>query len=500
MADYCRAWGVDIAPHGKTTMAPQLWDRQLAAGAWGITAATVGQARVMRAAGVGRVLIANEVVDPVAIAWVAEQLADPAFELLCYVDSDRTVDILDAGLRAAGADRPLPVLVELGFEGGRTGCRTIPEAVHVAIAGRRPRIVSALAGVSGYEGTICQDRSPECLARVIALPRSPPRADVDLDRHRRGFDGADRIVLSAGGSAFFDVVVDRLRGPWPSGADVRVVLRSGCYLTHDSGMYERLSPLPSRDGARGFQPAMELWAHVLSRPEPELALFGFGKRDVPFDVDLPSPVVIRRASGDAVDANGALEIRSLNDQHAYARVRADLAARARRRGRVRHQPPVHRVRQVAGHPGARRRRPGRRRDRDATSSLLRAPFGDASRTMTAMSARQKVIAVLASLGMLVALSSAASARGIAGLTLTASSKNVAFHGLVTLVATVEPAVAGQEVSIVDASGVVDRVRDDGTDGTFSVDVRPAANVVVHASSLGVDSAPVSVGVRPLVTL
>ena len=323
MADYCGAWGVDIAPHGKTTMAPQLWNRQLAAGAWGITAATAGQARVMRARGVDRVLIANEVVDPVAIAWMAEQVVDPAFELLCYVDSDRTVDILDAGLRAAGADRPLGVLVELGFEGGRTGCRTIPEAVHVAT-----RVTSSdrlrLAGVSGYEGTICQDRSPECLARVIAyLDRLRELTSTLIDTGAAP-DGADRMVLSAGGSAFFDVVVDHLRGPWPSGADVRVVLRSGCYLTHDSGMYERLSPMPTRDGARGFQPAMELWAHVLSRPETELALFGFGKRDVPFDIDLPMPVVIRR-SGGAVDANGDLEIMSLNDQHAYARVLADLA-------------------------------------------------------------------------------------------------------------------------------------------------------------------------------
>jgi len=323
MADFCHARGVDIAPHGKTTMSPQLWVRQLEAGAWGITAATVGQARVMRAAGVSRVLIANEVVDPVSIAWVAEQLDDPAFEVLCYVDSDRTVDLLTAGLRAAGADRPLPVLVELGFEGGRTGCRTIPEAVHVA------SLVSSgdglrLAGVSGYEGTICQDRSPECLAMVIAyLDRLRELTTTMIDAGT--FHGTDRIVLSAGGSAFFDVVVDRLRGPWPNGADVRVVLRSGCYLTHDSGMYERVSPLPSRDGARGFQPAMELWGHVVSRPEPELAIFGFGKRDVPFDIDLPTPVVIRSSSGGAVDVRGGLEIRSLNDQHAYARVRADLA-------------------------------------------------------------------------------------------------------------------------------------------------------------------------------
>jgi D-serine deaminase-like pyridoxal phosphate-dependent protein len=178
--------------------------------------------------------------------------------------------------------------------------------------------------VSGYEGTIGQDRSPESLAHVIAyLDRLRELTSILIDTG--AFDAADRIILSAGGSAFFDVVVDRLHGAWPNGADVRVVLRSGCYLTHDSGMYERVSPMPSRDGARGFQPAMEVWAHVLSRPEPELALFGFGKRDVPFDIDPPTPFVIRHASGGASDPDGAVEIRSLNDQHAYARVRSDLA-------------------------------------------------------------------------------------------------------------------------------------------------------------------------------
>jgi D-serine deaminase-like pyridoxal phosphate-dependent protein len=318
MAEYCRAWGVDIAPHGKTTMAPQLWQRQLDAGAWGITAATVDQARVMRTAGVPRILLANELVDPVSIAWVAAQLADPAFEFLCYVDSERSVDILDEELRAAGAERPLPVLVELGFEGGRTGCRTIPEAVYVA-----SRVVSTnrlrLAGISGYEGTLCQERSPECLALVIGfIDRLRELTTTMIDAG--SFAGSDRIVLSAGGSAFFDVVVDRLRGPWPGGADVRVVLRSGCYLTHDVGIYERLSPLPSRDGDRGFRPAMELWSRVLSRPEPELAILGFGKRDVSFDVDLPFPRVVRPASGPPIDAREGLEIRSLNDQHAYGRV------------------------------------------------------------------------------------------------------------------------------------------------------------------------------------
>ena len=145
-----------------------------------------------------------------------------------------------------------------------------------------------LAGVSGYEGTLCQERSPECVALVMGfLDRLHELTTTMIDAG--SFDGTDRIVLSAGGSAFFDLVVDRLRGPWPGGADVRLVLRSGCYLTHDSGIYERVSPLPARDGARGFQPAMELWGPVLSRPEPELAILGFGKRDVSFDIDLPVP-------------------------------------------------------------------------------------------------------------------------------------------------------------------------------------------------------------------
>jgi peptidoglycan hydrolase-like protein with peptidoglycan-binding domain len=120
--------------------------------------------------------------------------------------------------------------------------------------------------------------------------------------------------------------------------------------------------------------------------------------------------------------------------------------------------------------------------------------------MNAMSARQRLIAVLASLGLLVALATPATARGTAGLTLTASSKNVAFHGVVTLIATVSPAVAGQEMRIVDASGQVLASGVTGSDGTFSADIHPAANIVAHASSLGVDSDPVSVGVRPLVTL
>jgi D-serine dehydratase len=130
-------------------------------------------------------------------------------------------------------------------------------------------------------------------------------------------------VISAGGSRFFDLVAERLREPWPSDAPVQVVLRSGCYLTHDSGVYERTSPFAGEDADRRFHPAMEIWGSVLSRPEPELAILGFGRRDVPFDEGFPVPTKIRTASGETVRVEGRFAVTALNDQHAYAQVEAD---------------------------------------------------------------------------------------------------------------------------------------------------------------------------------
>jgi D-serine deaminase-like pyridoxal phosphate-dependent protein len=313
MADYCANHGVELAPHGKTTMAPQLWRRQLDAGAWGITAATVAQARVMLAAGVPRVLIANEVTDRTAVGWIAAQLRDPSVEILCSVDSPRGVELLAAGIE--GVPRPLPVLVELGHPGGRTGCRTEDAALQVArLVTTKPELV--LAGATGFEGTICDDRTPACLDEVRAfLDRL---AALTARLRTDGLVETEETWVSAGGSAFFDLVAEHLR---PSGglAD-RVLVRSGRYVIHDAGENERVSPFAHRDPEHRFHSAIEAWAAVLSRPEPELAILGFGRRDVPFDQDLPLPFTLRRRSGERLDVAGALVVERLNDQHAYCRV------------------------------------------------------------------------------------------------------------------------------------------------------------------------------------
>jgi D-serine deaminase-like pyridoxal phosphate-dependent protein len=321
MAAYCERAGVDLAPHGKTSMAPQLWSRQLDAGAWGITGATAAQARVMRDAGVRRIVIANELVDRASIEWVARELSEPELELLCYVDSARGVDLLESGLAEANAPRRLDALVELGYTGGRTGARTIEEAVAVAERVRASKGLR-LAGVAGYEGLVCRDRSAACLDRVRAYLDELRRLGETL-ADRGGFD--DGIVLTAGGSAFFDLVVERLRDMWRADVPARVILRSGCYLTHDSGLYERLSPFGAEgDSSTRFRSAMEMWGAVLSRPERDLAIVGFGRRDVPFDQGMPIPLAVRPRSGAAVSLDGCV-VTELNDQHAFLHLDGDGA-------------------------------------------------------------------------------------------------------------------------------------------------------------------------------
>jgi D-serine deaminase-like pyridoxal phosphate-dependent protein len=327
MANFCAAAGVKLAPHGKTTMAPQLIARQLQAGAWAVTAANVSQVQLFRSFGVTRILVANEVTDRAALGWLAAELAaDPEFECYSFVDSLAGVELLDDALRAGGlADGPagsgprLRVLVELGLPGGRAGCRSVDEAVSVAkAAAAAPSL--RLAGAAGYEGAIGHDDSAATLAAIAEFCRDLRRVGEQI----AGLpDCQDGYLLSAGGSAYFDVVVRELTAPGDGGPAPTVVLRSGAYISHDHGFYERIVPgtRADRPGPH-FRPAFELWAAVLSRPEPGLAIIGAGRHHVAFDQDMPVPLLTWPAGAPKADAAG-MHVSSVDDQHAYLRLPAD---------------------------------------------------------------------------------------------------------------------------------------------------------------------------------
>jgi D-serine dehydratase len=324
MQDFCAANDVSLAPHGKTTMAPQLFARQLAAGAWGMTVATVHQLQVCVDFGIRRLLLANQLVGRADIARVIELMgAHPELELHFLIDTAAGLERIDAVAQAEAPVRPLSALVELGYLNGRTGARSQGEAVALAraIAGHRHL---RLAGVECYEG-LRISQNP----RVDAQNAAALIEDV-LEVARRcdgeGLFTGREILLSAGGSALYDVVGRELHATLSR--PVRTLLRSGCYVTHDSGFYERLQQA-MRQRATGpwreresFRPALEVWAQVQSRPQADLAILTVGRRDVSYDVDLPQPRWIYRPGRDAapVAASPDLHLTALNDQHAYLRL------------------------------------------------------------------------------------------------------------------------------------------------------------------------------------
>ncbi|WP_369656426.1 amino acid deaminase [Variovorax sp. V213] len=329
MQSRVREWGIDLAPHGKTTMSPQLFQRQLDAGAWGLTFATVTQLAVGVAAGARRTLIANQVVSDEDLAGIQLLLqAHADLRVVFLVDSLAQLALIEDWSKRHPESVPFEVMLEIGVEGARTGCRTHEEAVALATCLRASDAVK-LVGIETYEGQGATGASEPDTAyantlmdRVEAIAR---HCDV-----RQLFE-TDEVLVSAGGSAIFDLVAGRLKPAL--GSPVRGLLRSGCYVTHDHGFYKRMvSAVHERLGCacgESLRPAMEVWATVQSRPEPGLAILAVGKRDISFDLSMPVPIA-RAARGmlEAEAVPDGWKITALNDQHAYLRWDADEEAQA----------------------------------------------------------------------------------------------------------------------------------------------------------------------------
>lgn len=319
MAKWCAQRGVHLAPHGKTTMAPQLWARQLDAGAWGITAANTAQLRVYRAFGVSNVLFANQLVDAPSLQWISADLdRDASYRFSCFADSPDVVRRMHEALTALRPvpARPVDVLVEVGRTGGRAGARTVADALATARAVADSPVLR-LVGVGGYEGVLVNDPSPYSLS-VIDTFLSRMR-EVTERIHRERLFETGTVVLTAGGSCFFDRVAEVLTAPWPSGPDVQPVLRSGCYIVHDDGFYRWMSPFSRQTGEESLRPALRAWGRVTSAPEPGLALITAGKRDLSFDAWQPEPQLVRRDDGSTHPLHDCV-IKEINDQHAFIRL------------------------------------------------------------------------------------------------------------------------------------------------------------------------------------
>ena len=319
MQQFMSAYGLQLAPHGKTTMAPCLFQMQIEAGAWGITLATAHQTLVAYHHGVRRVLMANQLIGKENMAIIARLLRDPDFEFFCLVDSADQVDQLAAHFAMTG--QRLSVLIELGVPGGRAGVRDDAQLQSVLAAIARSAPTVALCGIEIYEGVLHDASSiREFVQRATALTHQLTTQNVCT---------RSPILLSGAGSAWYDIVAEVFSA---SGFDDRVelVLRPGCYLTHDVGAYRTAQDRILADNPiahqmhSGLVPALHLWAYVQSIPEPGKAIIGVGKRDAAFDSGLPVPALHYRP-GQLVPSPSPAhwQLTKMMDQHAYLEIAAN---------------------------------------------------------------------------------------------------------------------------------------------------------------------------------
>jgi D-serine dehydratase len=319
MQAYARRKGVLLAPHGKTTMSPELFAQQLAAGAWGLTFATAFQAGVGVAAGARRIVIANQVAQDADLdALVALRARHGDLRLWFLVDSRAQLALIEDWFERRSYAVPFDVLLEIGIPGQRTGCRTAEQAMDLAQAIATSEAVR-LGGIECYEGNAGRCDNEHDVREVTALVRRVREVVQACDA--QGLWGDDTILLTAGGSAVFDLVVPLLQTQNLS-RPVQGVLRSGCYATHDHGNYQRyLRLVEQREGlSDSLRPALTVWAAVQSVPEPGLALLTCGRRDISYDIEMPIPVALaRRGERSAVAAPAGWHVSALNDQHAYLR-------------------------------------------------------------------------------------------------------------------------------------------------------------------------------------
>lgn len=324
MQAYVDKAGAKLAPHAKTTMCPQLLTRQLDGGAWGLTVATMTQLKLCHDLGAPRVILANQLVGRAEIEGLA-QLTARAPDRPCYVLIDSAAGaqaISDVFARFPDAP-PARLLIELGMADGRCGVRTSDEGLALA------RLVHALPhvelhGVEGYEGLIFSDHAKRDATEVDAYLGGVLGFYEQL-RAEGLFADPDEVILTAGGSAYYDLVAHALAGNAPGAVPV---LRSGCYVTHDSGFYRELLARMDDRGVIGepprLKPALEVWTRVISRPQPDMAIVMMGKRDVSFDIHLPmARRWYREGLHTAPQAAPDITVEKLADQHGFLSVPPD---------------------------------------------------------------------------------------------------------------------------------------------------------------------------------
>lgn len=315
-----------LAPHGKTTMLPELFKLQVASShCYGMTLATVAQVSAAFQSGIKRVIMANQLVGQCNMHIISTILdQDPTFEFVCLVDS--SVNVAQLGRFFKERQQNVKVLIEYGIDGGRTGIRNESQENDVLSELKKWSGNVSVVGVEFFEGILSDELE---VRRFIkwSLSRVQKLATDNIFAN-------DEIIITGAGTSWFDVVAQDFRNfELNCPLKLTTIIRSGCYLIYDYGLYsnmeKRVTDLNAGEEkefkilSQSLKPTLKIWAYVQSVPEKNLAIVGMGRRDAGNDSGYPvlylhfrpgtlSPTYFNRGT--------SFELFKMMDQHSFLRI------------------------------------------------------------------------------------------------------------------------------------------------------------------------------------
>jgi D-serine deaminase-like pyridoxal phosphate-dependent protein len=278
MAAFFEGKPVKLRPHFKNHKSPLLAQKQLAAGAIGITCATLREAEVLMSNGIRDILIANEIAGARQIGRFAD-LSGQA-DLIAAIDNERVAVEMGSVSRARSV--PLNVLVDINVGLNRCGCAPREPAVQLAKTAVEQGL--RVRGVMGYEG------------HLQAVPESPERNQLVREVCRSLVDSAKLIesagipveIVSTGGTGTYMV-----GGVYPGVTDIQ----AGSYLLMDTIYVNRGST---------FTPSLTVLATVISRPEQNRVVLDCGVKALSGERGLSTVKGIKQVELKALHAVHAL--------------------------------------------------------------------------------------------------------------------------------------------------------------------------------------------------
>lgn len=276
-----------IRPHTKIHKCAEIARLQMAAGAIGLTTATVWEAVAMANAGFDNILIANEVAGEEKLSLLAATARERS--ILVAVDHPDGAQALSAAAERAGAQVGVLVDIDIGLRRG--GVRSDEAALRVA------QTVSSLPGLRlrgamGYEGWVVME--PDRALRAQKAEEAIGRLVARIERLEQA--GFPIEIISAGGTNTYDM----------TGAIPRVTeLQAGSYAIMDAA-YAPLSP--------AFKPALTMLATVMSRHETT-AVLDCGTKVVAVDLAPPLPM------------DSSIKVREVHEEHTLLDVAEDYPLR-----------------------------------------------------------------------------------------------------------------------------------------------------------------------------